>query len=71
MTTRATLRESILELVPFDAFVPADDVVRSLGPYPHKAVWAQIVILSMDGVLTTEHCERRLCNGRAMLRRLA
>ena len=69
MTTLEKLRASILELVPWDHHVPASDVVKSLAPMPEKAVWATIVQLNLEGVLTTENPGRY--DGRAMIRRLA
>jgi len=69
MTTIAKLRTSILELVPWDHHVPASDVVKSLEPIPAKAVWATIVQLNLEGILTTEHPGKY--DGCAMIRRLA
>jgi len=69
MTTIAQLRTSILDLVPWDHHVPASDVVKSLEPFPAKAVWATIVQLTMEGIITTEVPGRY--DGRAMIRRLA
>jgi hypothetical protein len=67
MSTLATLRCQILELVPWDHYVPASDVVRSLEVYPAPAVWAQIVMLATEGIITTENPGRY--DGCAMVRR--
>ena len=69
MTTRENLRARILELVPRDYSVPPEDVVKTLAVFPRKAVWAQIVLLAMEGVITSDHPGQY--DGRAMIRRLA
>ncbi len=67
MTTRHTLRAKILEIVPADRYVPASDIVETLADLPAKAVWAEIVMLAMDGEIRAEH--PGTYDGRAMVRR--
>jgi hypothetical protein len=69
MSTREALRRKILELVPFDRFVPAGDVVSTLSIFPSKAVWSQIVVLAMEGIITADR--PGTYDGAAMIRRVA
>jgi hypothetical protein len=66
---RETMRSKILELVPRDRSVLASDVVATLSIFPVAAVWSQIVILAMEGILTAENPGHY--DGNAMIRRLA
>jgi hypothetical protein len=66
---RETMRSKILELVPRDRSVLASDVVATLSIFPVAAVWSQIVILVMEGVVGADNPGRY--DGNAMLRRLA
>ena len=67
--TRSQLRAKILDLVPWDRFVDASDVVNTLSFLPQKAVWSQIVVMAMEGILT---CDRvGVIDGHAMIRRMA
>lgn len=68
MTTLESLRAEILALIPRDYHVAASDIVATLSHYPAKAIWPVLVVLAMDGVITTDR--PGACDGRAFVRRL-
>lgn len=68
MTTLANLRAAILELIPWDRFVPASDIVATLTVYPMKALWPVLLLLAQDGLI---ECDRPgTCDGHAFVRRI-
>jgi len=69
MTTKAALRARILELVPWDRYVAASDVVATLSAFPNSAVWSQIVTLAIEKMIIAENPGRY--DGHAMIRRTA
>lgn len=67
---RGELHARILALIPRDRYVSASDVVASLELTPVKLVWAEIVVLAMEGRITTDQSTRGAYDGNAMIRRV-
>lgn len=67
--TREKLEKTILDLIPTDRFVDADDVVHTLSYVSAKAVWGRIVVMAMDGRITCDNIGQY--DGHAMIRRVA
>ena len=63
------LRAKILAYIPRDRAVAASDVVATLR-LPQALVWSEIVVMAMEGIVTTD-TPRGAYDGRAMVRRLA